>query len=503
VAAKYVSKFDQLKESHSKSFESKFKQLFPTLYQQFQNQYIDLAHYALSNLIGGIGYFHGQSIVNDAPDDEEALFEWRYYQDDEESERNLSAYESKRQARTKIKNAQSLLTSTPSRSHFPRGFLWDEGFQLLLVQMWDSDLSLDILKSWYQLMDQDGWIAREQILGEEARSKVPREFQEQSSFIANPPAILISIQQALGMLKSSTVFEDPGSSQGKPNSRSSKLKAFLSSNFAAMMKQWKWYRQTQFGDYQNYGGGLDNPEVYRWRGRTLNHNFASGLDDYPRANPPHVGELHLDLTCWMAWQAGILADVAKEIQADPDVIKSLESAHLNGIRNIKTYFWSEKEQLFGDLRVTLDDEGRELEVHRGYLATLPLALQLLDPVKDKKMFRKTLALIKELARPGFGVRSLSHKEDLYGKGEDYWRGNIWMNFQYMILRSLSHYGQQDQESKDLYQVLRMQVIETVHKGFQSTGFLHENYRGDNGEPRGAHPFTGWTSLILLIMNETY
>lgn len=32
--------------------------------------------------------------------------------------------------------------------------------------------SLEILKDWIDLIDEDGWVAREQILGEEARSKV-------------------------------------------------------------------------------------------------------------------------------------------------------------------------------------------------------------------------------------------------------------------------------------------------------------------------------------------
>jgi hypothetical protein len=32
--------------------------------------------------------------------------------------------------------------------------------------------SLAILKDWIDLIDDDGWVAREQILGEEARSKV-------------------------------------------------------------------------------------------------------------------------------------------------------------------------------------------------------------------------------------------------------------------------------------------------------------------------------------------
>jgi mannosyl-oligosaccharide glucosidase len=42
----------------------------------------------------------------------------------------------------------------------------------MLIGAWDNDLSLEILKDWVNLIDADGWVAREQILGEEARSKV-------------------------------------------------------------------------------------------------------------------------------------------------------------------------------------------------------------------------------------------------------------------------------------------------------------------------------------------
>lgn len=67
---------------------------------------------------------------------------------------------------------RELFSGTPSRSFFPRGFYWDEGFHLALIGAWDNDLSLEIFKSWLKLADADGWIAREQILGDEARSRV-------------------------------------------------------------------------------------------------------------------------------------------------------------------------------------------------------------------------------------------------------------------------------------------------------------------------------------------
>ena len=38
-------------------------------------------------------------------------------------------------------------------------------------RQWDANISRDILGHWFDLMNAQGWIAREQILGEEARAR--------------------------------------------------------------------------------------------------------------------------------------------------------------------------------------------------------------------------------------------------------------------------------------------------------------------------------------------
>lgn len=58
------------------------------------------------------------------------------------------------------KNSDSACTTkrgmtsfTPSRYGFPRPFLWDEGFHLMLGCRWNIDICLKSLESWLDTMN--------------------------------------------------------------------------------------------------------------------------------------------------------------------------------------------------------------------------------------------------------------------------------------------------------------------------------------------------------------
>lgn len=84
----------------SRSFSDSFEKVFALRDKGFTLQDVAAAKAAFSNMIGGMGYFNGRSLVRGAGHNGESgdSFEAR------------------------------LFSTVPSRSFFPRGFLWDEGF---------------------------------------------------------------------------------------------------------------------------------------------------------------------------------------------------------------------------------------------------------------------------------------------------------------------------------------------------------------------------------------
>jgi mannosyl-oligosaccharide glucosidase len=387
-----------------------------------------------SNLLGGLGYFYGDAVVDrsNAPEYDEV---------------NEGFWEETAEVRSrkqeKLEGPYELFTTVPSRPFFPRGFLWDEGFHLMPIMEFDLDLTLEIVESWFNLMDDNGWIGREQILGPEARSKVPREFQTQYPHYANPPSlffILNTFISKLGALNGTTPpAKEELHQEGQVTSVHLKNPDlaihYLQELYPKLKKHYNWFRNTQFGDLKSYDRDAFNvKEAYRWRGRTPQHVLTSGLDDYPRPQPPHPGELHVDLISWMGMMTRSLLNIATLLQLPKDVAEfsNIETAILHTIDNLH---WSEKEKCYCD--ATIDDyEDNSLVCHKGYISLFPFLLGLIDAKSDKLGHMLQLLGDEEELWSDFGIRSLSKKDEFYGTGENYWRGPVWMNMNYLTVSQL-------------------------------------------------------------------
>ncbi|XP_004696166.1 mannosyl-oligosaccharide glucosidase [Echinops telfairi] len=483
------SRLTQALEHHADTFRERFEKTFRLKKKGLSPEEQALGQAALSGLLGGIGYFYGQGLV--LPD--------------------MGVEGSEQKADPALFPPVPLFTAVPSRSFFPRGFLWDEGFHQLVVQRWDPRLSREALGHWLGLLNADGWIGREQVLGDEARARVPPEFLVQRAAHANPPTLLLPVAH---MLEGS----DPADL------------AFFRKAFPRLYAWFSWLHQSQIGPV---------PLSYRWRGRDpalpnlLNpKTLPSGLDDYPRASHPSTAERHLDLRCWVALGARVLLRLAEQL-GEAEAVANLSplATSLEAEASLDELHWAPELGVFADFgnhtkAVQLKPsppEGLVRVVGRplprmqhvdalGYVSLFPFLLRLLSPSSARLgPLLDILADSRHLWSP-FGLRSLAASSSFYGKRNSehdppYWRGAVWLNINYLALGALHHYGHVEgphqARAVKLYSELRANVVGTVWRQYRATGFLWEQYSDRDGRGMGCRPFQGWTSLVLLVMAEDY
>ncbi|KAG8365914.1 hypothetical protein BUALT_Bualt17G0021500 [Buddleja alternifolia] len=489
-------------EQKQKQFDVKFQICF-NMSDELDSEAVTVGKAALGNLLGGIGYSYGQSKISLPPSS------------NLEPRDNYISYW-----------PAELYTAVPSRPFFPRGFLWDEGFHQLLIWRWDVRISLDIIGHWLDLMNADGWIPREQILGAEALSKVPSEFVVQHPTNGNPPTLFLVLRELVYGVKRNK-FTD---------SERNDITIFLRQAFVRLDAWFKWFNTTQSGKDANtyYWHGRDNTITHELNPKTL----SSGLDDYPRASHPSEDERHLDLRCWMHLAADCMSSISEFLEdnhsgkeygstakllSDFELLNQMHFDYATG-----AYFdygnHTEKVRLSWRVvgggsypnrelvREVLEKPVLRLVPHVGYVSLFPFMGRLIPP--ESWILEKQLDLISNTSSlwTKFGLRSLAKTSSIYMQRNTehdapYWRGPIWMNMNYMILSALNYYSEVDGPNRDrakiIYNDLRNNLIGNVARNYKQSGYLWEQYDQRTGKGKGTRLFTGWTSLIVLIMAEAY
>ncbi|XP_049883221.1 mannosyl-oligosaccharide glucosidase [Pectinophora gossypiella] len=478
-------------EAKKRSFDQEFEDKFGLAAKGYSQDDVAIAKAAMSNMIGGIGYFYGAGRVRSQYTREPVPY-WR----------------------------APLYTAVPSRSFFPRGFLWDEGFHGLLIGRWSAHIQLDIAAHWLDLINVEGWIPREQILGAEALARVPKEFVVQSNAAANPPMLLVQLAR---LVRARPQLFEPYSPH----------RATLDRMFTRLQAWYQWFQSSQKGE---------EPTSYRWRGREddgvqLNpKSLSSGLDDYPRASHPSYIERHVDLRCWMYAAADAMATIADVLQRDPikfevlrdqladeDLLNELHwspttetyadyGLHTDAVRLVRQPPKNPNEPAKVVRSVSMPPEPRLVTSAFGYVSLFPVLLKVLKPSSEK--LGKILATLDkpDLLWSPYGLRSLSKSSPLYMKRNTkddppYWRGQVWININYLALSALRHYAGQEGphavRAGQLHDRLRENVVNNILNEYKRTGYFWEQYSGEDGKGSGCRPFTGWTALVTLIMAEEY
>ncbi|XP_054163075.1 mannosyl-oligosaccharide glucosidase-like [Oppia nitens] len=462
------------------NFDEEFDKKFRLKSKGFNESQIAFGKSILSEMIGSIGYFNGNLSVN-----------------------------SPGMTQPKTYGPLQILSAVPSRPIFPRPFLWDEGFHNLVIQRWNSSLTTTIMKSWFNLMNVDGWIPREITIGAESIDNF-HGLNTQTDVNANPPSFLLTIDT---LMKNNEID-----------------KSYLKEIYPRLSSWFNWYNTSQSGTKM---------ATYRWRGRSqdsiheLNPStLTSGLDDYPRATHPTDDEYHLDLRCWIWLAADVMTRIADAIGDTVMKSKYKATADLladNGL--LETLHWSEADKAYCDygyhstnVSLVKDSTGQYVRKvwtppkyqltcdQLGYVNLFPLMFGLIEP--NNTRLGHVLDIIGNSSQMGspYGLSSLSKTSFYYNKwnsqwGSPYWRGPIWININYLVLRSLHYYGSlkgpNQLKAQNLYKELRNNIITNMFNQYEKTGFIWEQYNDISGSGQCSHPFVGWSGVVLLIMTESY
>lgn len=257
-----------------------------------------------------------------------------------------------------------------------------------------------------------------------------------------------------------------------------------------------------------------------------------GLDDYPRSTHPTDDEYHLDLRCWIALAADVMTRISSVVGDEKAKLKFSETAkYLADNQVLNKLHWSEEHKMYCDygfhstnVSLIADPNGKgkirkvwtppkyQFVCELGYVSLFPLMFKIIDPNSPKLgHVLDSIENSTQLWTP-FGLRSIS-KTSLYYNvfntetARPYWRGAIWINLNYLVLRALHQYsgisGPNQSRASKLYKELRINLIKNMFNEYQKTGFVWEQYNDMSGRGQGAHPFVGWSAVIVLIMSEDY
>ncbi|KAK8805443.1 hypothetical protein WA158_002099 [Blastocystis sp. Blastoise] len=453
----------------------------------FSDRQIYVARHMLSNLLGGIGWFNGNTVLKN-----------------EEGQNMYTDY-------------GHLYTHVPSRSFFPRGFLWDEGFHLLVTCRWDVSLCTDILTSWFQRIYSNGYIEREQILGNESRSKVPSQFIPQSMDIANPPTLLLPLQYIYNYIQKKQL-KDPMNEQIDIEFEDTEDIVSLSSRVSSLLPSitswFDWFNSTQQEEWKEGEEAYKQQFQYRyrWKSRTEKHCLSSGIDDYPRHKIVTRGEGQIDLLIWTIYMGETL-DSLMNLNPPDMGDREILTDYMTKLKNTIEHYWDEEHHIYTDIGAMRWNNNTKEYIYgynnqKGYVSLFPFLFGYISPSSPHLQY-----ILDDLTNPhilwsSFGIRSLSISSAYYGTDENYWRGSVWININYLVLRILNtkymkEEGYQQERCKEIYTSLRQNIINNVISQYEKTGFVWESYNSETGSGKGVHPFTGWSTLVLLMMAEMY
>ncbi len=316
------------------------------------------------------------------------------------------------------------LWTTPDKLPHKRLWLWDSIFHSIGNKYISTDLALQSIMSLLDTQRDDGFIPH---------MSAPNE----SSNITQPPVIAWGLYELYKMTNDANILKD---------------------NFCALKKYLEWNINNR---------DINNNNLFEWFVQKESVHCRCdecGMDNSPRFD--NVVEMDcIDFSCFMANEAKYMAMIAEAISLSDEALRWANYYEI--VKNaINDNLWDEEDELYYD-KIIPSDMYKKVKAVSSFLPIFAgvcddeIAGKLVKRLKDNIDFGSELP-----------VPSISLSDETFGS--DMWRGPVWINYNYMIIKGLNQYGY-----IDLANEIREKTIKAITKWYHQDGCIYEYYDSYN------------------------
>ena len=207
-------------------------------------------------------------------------------------------------------------------------------------------------------------------------------------------------------------------------------------------------------------------ELYSWHTNPELNNRCdeSGMDNSPRFDTS--SDLYaIDFPCFMANEARYMAKISEEL-GDKESADFFADWYSEIKTEINNTLWCSQDGFYYDFDIT----NNRLHKVRSVSGFLPLFAGVCAASQAESLVRY-LCDENEFGTP-FPVPSIAVSDNTFGT--DMWRGPVWINYNYMIIKGLREYGY-----AELADNLKTKSLDFINLWYTRTGTLYEFYDSQN------------------------
>lgn len=316
--------------------------------------------------------------------------------------------------------------STPDRLPHRNMWLWDSVYHAIGHRHLDTDVAENLILALFDVQSDDGFIPH---------MAKPYEI----SSVTQPPVI------AWGAY---LVYKKSGN------------KAFLETVFRHNKAFLLWCSKNR---------RKSDKELYSWHTNPELNNRCdeSGMDNSPRFDT-ESDLFAIDFSCYMANEARFMKIIADEL-GDKESSELFDNWYKKIKADINSTLWCEDDGFYYDYDLQLSRLNK--------INSVASFLTVFAGVCDESQCKKLVAHLENPEEFGteFLIPSISLKDKTFGS--DMWRGPVWINYNYMISKGLTEYG-----NHLLAQKIKDKTLSVINEWYDRTGTVYEFYDSENYIP---------------------